>query len=130
MSKSPRLGNGSAHCNGSWIVRTRIRACPSACPTVETVTASRRGTDRDSHSTVFPSTGGTYGATGPMGHREIVLCRECRRIGLVGGRSNRVRDSSATAPVCPDVPHAGRTVLRGSCGYGVTRAGHPRKRLC
>ena len=65
-----------------------------------------------------------------MGHRQEILRLECRGIGLVSGRRNSVRDSSAITPLCPHVLNACPTALRGSCGNGVTRTGRPGKGLC
>ena len=65
-----------------------------------------------------------------MGHRQEILRPERRCVGLVRGGRHSVRDSSATAPIFPCVLNACATVLRGSGRYGMTRAGHPGKRLC
>jgi len=65
-----------------------------------------------------------------MRHRQVILCVEIRRVGLVGGGSNSVRDSSATGPVCPYVANACAAVLRGNGRNGMTRAGRPGKGLC
>ena len=111
MSESGRLGNRPAHGDGSWIVRPRIGARSGAGPIGETVASGSGSTNRDNRSIISPPTSRTHRATGPLGHCEIVLCRECRCEGLVGGRSNRVRDSSATAPACPNILRAGTTAL-------------------
>ena len=55
---------------------------------------------------------------------------ECGCVSRVRGRSDSVRDSSATAPICPYVTNACATALRRSCGYGVTRTGRPGECLC
>jgi len=129
MSESGRLGNRPAHGDGSWIVRPRIGARSGAGPIGETVASGSGSTNRDNRSIISPPTSRTHRATGPLGHCEIVLCRECRCEGLVGDRSNGVRDCSATAPACPYVPNACATALRRSCSNGVTRTRLPGKRL-
>ena len=90
----------------------RVRTGAAASPTAEAVTASRRGTDRDSCSAVFPSTSGTHCATSSMSHRQEILRVEIRCVSLVGGRRDSVRDSSATSPTSPHVTNACGTVLR------------------
>jgi hypothetical protein len=47
-----------------------------------------------------------------MRHCQVILRPEIRCVGLVGGGSNGVRDSSPTGPIHPDVAHARATVLR------------------
>ena len=54
-----------------------------------------------------------------MAHREKILSVEIRCVSLVSRGSNSVRNSSATAPVTPDVPNAWVAALRGSCGNGM-----------
>ena len=80
------------------------------------VIGSGHGIDRDSYSAVFPSTSGTHGATGTVGHRQAILRPECRRVSLVSGGRNCVRDRSSTGPVTPHVPNTRAAVLRGSRG--------------
>ena len=65
-----------------------------------------------------------------MTHRQAILCPEIRRVGLVCSRRNRVRDSSTTCPIHPDVSNVWGTVLRRSCGNNVSGTGRPGKRLC
>jgi len=93
------------------------------------VIGSRRGSNRNSRSAGSPAAGRTHDAACVMGHRQIILCFECRCVGLVSGRRDSVRDSSATAPITPEIPNACTAALRGSCGDGMTRTGVPRKRL-
>ena len=128
------LCNRPVHCDRRWIVRARVRTGAGAGPAGKTVThlgiVGRCCTNRDSRSAVSPPTARTNRAARSVRHRQKILCPECRRVRGVGGRRNRVRDSSATAPICPDVPNACATALRGSCGNGVTRTGRPGKGLC
>jgi hypothetical protein len=49
-------------------------------------------------------------------------------VDLGGRRIIRKKNSAAIAPIHPCVPNAG-TVLRGGCGNGVGRTGHPGERL-
>ena len=65
-----------------------------------------------------------------MSHRQVILFLECRRVGLVGGGRNGVRDRAIVAPSGPYVPNACATALRRSGGNGVTRTGRPGKCLC
>ena len=94
------------------------------------ITAGRRGSDRNRCSTISPPTSRTHDATGSVGHRQVVLRPERRRVGLVGGRRNSVRHRTAVAPPGPYITNARATALRGSCCNRVTRTGHPGKRLC
>ena len=64
-----------------------------------------------------------------MTHRQIILRPEGRRVGLVRGGRDRVRDGAIVAPPGPHVLNARAAALRGSRGNGVTRAGVPGKRL-
>src|SRR4029453_5093131 len=120
MNKCPRLGNGPAHYNGSWIVGTRITPFPSACPPAETVPTRRGCADRNNHSAVLPAARGRDGAPGSVIHRQIVLCGKGCCVSLGCSRSNGVRDSSAITPLRPHVAHACRTALWRSCGNRVT----------
>ena len=55
-----------------------------------------------------------------MGHSQVILRRECRRVSRVSGRRNSVRDRAVVAPLGPYVLNACATALRRSCGNGVT----------
>ena len=90
MSKSPRLGNGSAHCNRSRIGRPRERASPAPSPTGESVTNGGLRSDRDSRSTVLPATGGAHRPSRAGTHRQVILCGEVRCVSFVGGGSYSV----------------------------------------
>ena len=79
------------------------------------VIGSGHGIDRDSYSAVFPPTSGTDGATGPVTHRQIILRPEGRRVGLVSGGRDRVRDGAIVAPPGPHVLNARAAALRRSC---------------
>ena len=120
MNESSVLSDGATHCDRGRIVRPGVRTGASASPIAKTVAVSRCGTNRDSRSTVSPAAAGTHCATGPVGHRQEILCLECRRVGLVGGRRNGVRDRAIVAPSGPYVPNACATALRRSRGNGVT----------
>ena len=119
MAESRHLGDGSTHCDRSWIIRTRVRTGAAASPISEIVTGSRRGSDRQSRSARSPAAGGTHAATDPMVHREEILGVEIRCVSRVCGWSNGVRDSSAITPPSPHVPNACVAVLRRSCSDGV-----------
>ena len=41
-----------------------------------------------------------------MGHRQVILRLECRRVGRVGGRRDSVRDRPVVAPLGPYVLNA------------------------
>ena len=127
------LGNRPVHRDRGWIVRARERTGAGAVPSAETVThlavVGRRCTNRDNRARVFPATSRLHCATGSMSHRQEILRLECRGIGLVSGRRNSVRDSAIITPFCPYILNACSTVLRGSCGNGVTRTGGPGKSL-
>jgi hypothetical protein len=113
------LRNRPVHGGRSRIVPPRVRAYSAPSPIRETVTASRRGTNRNRCSAVSPPTAGTYRATSSVGHRQEILRRERRCVSDVGGGSNSVRDSSAIAPSTPYVPNATGSALWGSCSNGV-----------
>jgi hypothetical protein len=81
--------------------------------------------NRHNRSTIFPSAGGTLGAAGSVGHRQVILCPESRCVGRVGGWGDSVRDRAVIAPPGPWVLNACATALRRSCGNRVTRATHP-----
>ena len=83
------------------------------------VIGSGHDTDRDSYSAVFPSTSWTYVPASSVGHRQVILRPEIRRVGLVRGGRDRVRDSSATAPAQPDVSNTCATALGRSRGNSV-----------
>jgi hypothetical protein len=119
MSESGVLGNRPVHGGRSRIVPPRVRAYSAPSPIRETVTASRRGTNRNRCSTVSPPAAGTYRATGPVGHRQEILRRERRCVSGVGGGSNSVRDATIVAPSTPYVPNASGTALWGGCSNGV-----------
>ena len=89
-----------------------VRARSAASPIGETVSASWRGTDRDSCSAASPPTNGSHHATGPVGHRQVILRVEIRCVNLVSGRRNCVRDRSAIGPATPRVTNPCGTVLR------------------
>ena len=55
-----------------------------------------------------------------MGHGQVILRGERRRVSRVSGRRNSVRDRTMIAPLGPYVLNACATALRRSCGYGVT----------
>ena len=90
MSESTCLRDGSAHCDRGRVVGPRIGAGAAPSPIGETVAASRRGTDRNSCSAIFPSTSRTHCATGSVAHRQIILGAEVRCVSRVGGRRDSV----------------------------------------
>ena len=134
LSEGSILRNRPVHCDRRRIVRARVRTGAGAGPPAKTIThlgvIGRCCTNRYSRSGVSPPTSRRHCATGPVSHRQEILRLECRGVGLVSGRRNGVRDSSAITPLCPRVLNACPTALRGGCGYGVTRAGRPGKGLC
>src|SRR5438477_10807441 len=61
---------------------------------------------------VMPAAGRLHCAASSRAHRQEVLRLELRRIGLVGRRSDDVRDRSVVTPLLPDILHTGATALR------------------
>src|SRR5205807_3207163 len=133
LSEGSVLRDRSVHCDRSWVVRARVRTGAAASPTGEIVThLSVVGwccSNRDSRSTVFPPTRGTHYAAGSGGHRQVILRRECRCVGLVSRRHNSVRDPTIVTPSAPHELNACATTLRRGRGNGVIRTARPRKRL-
>ena len=70
-------------------------------------------------TTVSPDAGGIHSPTGYMAHGQEVLRIEIRCVCPVSRGRNSVRNSSPTAPICPDVSNACATALRRSCGNDV-----------
>src|SRR4029453_1392878 len=107
LNKGSVFGNRPVHGDRSRIVRARVRTIAGAGPLVEPVTHVRivgwRGADGDTHPGVLPTTSGTHRATGPVGHRQVILRPECRCVDLVSSRRNRVRDRSVVTPPGPQV---------------------------
>ena len=93
------------------------------------VKAGWRSTNRNRCSAGLPATGRTHRPACVVAHRQVILRRECRRVSIVSGGSNSVRDATVVAPSAPYVPNACATVLRGSCGNCVARTRLPRKGL-
>ncbi len=83
------------------------------------VTAGWRSADRNCCSARFPARGGTHRPTRVVVHRQKILGVEIRRVSVVCSRRDSVRDSSATAPICPCVLNARAAALRRSCSNGV-----------
>jgi len=77
----------------------------------------------------MPSASGTYVASDPSVHREVILGAEFRCVGRVLGRSNRMWDSPAVTPVAEVVAHSRVPVLRRSGRYRMSRTWHPGKCL-
>ena len=69
---------------------------------------------------VSPATSGTHGASGTVGHRQVILRPESRRVSLACGRCDRVRDRAAADPASPYVLNACAAALRGSGSNGMT----------
>ena len=134
LSERSVLGNRSVHCDRSWIVRARVRTGAAASPAGKTVThliiVGWSCTNRDSCPAVCPPTRRTNGASGAVGHRQVILRRECRCVGLVSRRRNSVRDPTVVTPSAPQELNASGSALRGNCRNGVARTARPRKRLC
>jgi len=55
-----------------------------------------------------------------VGHRQVILRPEGRRVSRVGGGRDCVRDGAVVAPPGPRILNACATVLRRSCGDGVS----------
>jgi hypothetical protein len=130
MSESSCLRDGSTHCNQARIVCTGVRTGSDATPIAEAVAGSWHCTNRDSRSSVFPSTNGSHPTTGAVAHCEVIFGAKIRGVTGVSSGSNSVRDRSAIAPIHPHVLNACATVLRRSGGDGVSRTGGPGKRVC
>jgi len=83
MGKGSRLGDRSEHGDGTRIIRSRIGPRAAASPSGETVTGGRRCADRESRATSMPTAPGTYMASCPSAHGQVILGAEFRRVGGV-----------------------------------------------
>ena len=77
------LGNRPEHSDGNRIIRSRVGARAAPTPIAEAITGGWRCANRDGAATCFPGARGTYLATCPGVHRQVILGAELRRVGRV-----------------------------------------------
>ena len=129
VSESSHLSDRTTNRNRHRVIRARVGTGAGPGPVAETVAARRFGADRNRRSAIFPPAAGRNGAAGTVAHRQVVLCVEGRRVGLVGGGSYSMRDFSAITPIFPDILNARSTGLRRGCRNRVSRTLGPGKCL-
>jgi len=111
-TKIAHLGNGSIHDDRTRVVRASVGASTAAHPADKSEAGIRFCLNGHTRSGVMPATGRLHCAARSCTHRQEVLRLERRRVGLIGRRSDNVRDRSVVTPFLPDILHAGATALR------------------
>ena len=106
------LGNGSIHSNRNRIVRPSVGTRTAAYPPGKTEAWICVRLNGHIRSGVTPTAGRLHCAARSRSHCQEVLRLELRRVGLVGRRSNNMRDRSVITPFLPDILHTGPAALR------------------
>jgi hypothetical protein len=111
-TKIARLGNGSIHSDRTRVVRASVGTRTAAYPTAKSESRTCVRFNGHTRSGVMPATGWLHCAASSRTHRQEVLRLELRRIGLVGRRSDNMRDRSVVTPFLPNILQTGAAALR------------------